>query len=568
MHIAFVALVLATATAAHAQPNPPAAQQSKPESDPKKLGSIEGKVVDATTGAPVAKAILRATVMAAGAGVSMTGPPPSLTATTDAEGKFSFTALEPGNYFLMGERTGYVRQPYGSRVGMMGRGTPLSLKPGEKLIALEFRLVRQAVVAGKVTDDEGEPVQNASVMILQSTPMSRQPMGMQGAQTNDLGEYRIANLAPGRYLVRVDSRFGAMAGQGEPSATPPAEGVLRNAPTYYPAATDPGAASPITLAAGQQATGIDIRLAKARTFQVSGKVVGLSGSARANVSLQRTGGQNEGFYFGGGGGGMVKPDGSFSSTSVQPGSYSVIVMEYDTGRPAVVGRGEVTVSNTNVDSVIVNVRPPLEITGRVIVEGDDVTKPTGQLMLASLNRMPMMMEPARLQEDGTFKFTKVPRDKVMPMLMGLPPNAYVKSVLLGGVDVMETGIDLIAADSGANLEIKIHVKGVTIEGQASDAEGKPMPGAMVLLLPHPFRPDQPSLTLYRKTANSDQNGKFTITGVAPGEYRVYSWDTAVPMINDLTAEALKPYDKNAVAVKTKEGSQERVEVKVSTIQVE
>src|SRR6187551_3074937 len=110
MKVAFVALVLAVATAATAQPNPPAAQQPKPESDPKKLGSIEGKVIDATTGAPVAKAILRATAIAAGAGVSMAGPPPSLTATTDAEGKFSFTALEAGNYFLLGERAGYVRQ--------------------------------------------------------------------------------------------------------------------------------------------------------------------------------------------------------------------------------------------------------------------------------------------------------------------------------------------------------------------------------------------------------------------------------------------------------------------------
>lgn len=570
MRVTIAALVLAAALPSAAQPNVTAAPQAKPESDPKKLGSIEGTVVDATTGAPIARVVMRATATSASAGVSMAGPPQSHSATTDAEGKFSFLALEAGKYFLTGERIGYVRQPYGSRIGMMSMGTPLTVKAGEKLTGIDFRLMRQAVIAGRITDDEGDPVQHASVMVTQSSPMSNRPIFMQSAQTNDLGEYRIASLLPGRYLVRVDSRFGSPGAQEGSSAKPPEEGVLRNVPTFYPSATDPAAATSLTLAAGQEATGIDIRIAKARTFQISGKLVGLSANARVQVGLQRARGANDGSgsYLGGSGGGAVKPDGSFVASSVQPGAYDLIAVQYDGGRPAVVGRSVVTVANTNVEDIVVTIRPPIEVTGRVIVEGDDVTKPTGQLMLASLSRTPMMVEPARIQDDGGFKFAQVPRDKVMPILMGMPRNAYVKSVLLGGVDVVENGLDLNAADSAVNLEIKIHAKGASIDGQASDAEGKPMPGSMVLLLPHPFRSDHPSLLLFRKTASSDQNGRFSITGVAPGEYRLYAWDTTIPTINDLTAEQLRPYDKNAVAVKAKEGAAERVEVKVSTVQVE
>jgi hypothetical protein len=74
--------------------------------------------------------------------------------------------------------------------------------------------------------------------------------------------------------------------------------------------------------------------------------------------------------------------------------------------------------------------------------------------------------------------------------------------------------------------------------------------------------------LYRKMVNADQAGKFSISGVAPGEYRAYAWDGVMPMVSDLTVEALKPYEKNAVAVKAKEGSMERVEVRVSPIAVE
>jgi len=63
---------------------------------------------------------------------------------------------------LTAEKTGYVRQQYGSRGAQFG-GSSIVLKAGDKSASLDFRLPRQAVITGKVLDEDGEPVPNAMV---------------------------------------------------------------------------------------------------------------------------------------------------------------------------------------------------------------------------------------------------------------------------------------------------------------------------------------------------------------------------------------------------------------------
>ena len=50
-------------------------------------------------------------------------------------------------------------------------------------------------------------------------------------------------------------------------------------------------------------------------------------------------------------------------------------------------------------------------------------------------------------------------------------------------------------------------------------DDKPAVGATVALVPEAKRSD-----LYQ-TGTTDQNGRFTIRGVAPGSYQIYAWDS-------------------------------------------
>jgi hypothetical protein len=84
-------------------------------------------------------------------------------------------------------------------------------------------------------------------------------------------------------LIRAEHRLMFGAVQSPAAASSKGEGTMGYVPTYYSGVMDPASAAPITVAAGQQLSGIDIRLQKARVFQVSGKIQG----APSGTRLQR-----------------------------------------------------------------------------------------------------------------------------------------------------------------------------------------------------------------------------------------------------------------------------------------
>jgi hypothetical protein len=336
-------------------------------------------------------------------------------------------------------------------------------------------------------------------------------------------------------------------------------------PTYFPGVTDAASAAPVTVTAGQQLSGIDIQLRKGRVFQVSGVVGNAPSSTRVQVMLQSQRPQSGAFGFAFGQG-TVKPDGSFSLPSVQPGSYDAIAMSVGAGRPEFIGRTPVTVGNSNVDNVVIQAGSPLEVTGRVVWDGEAQGQPklTGQVMLQPAQRVPMFSQPAPIQDDGTFKISGVVRDKAFVQVFGLPPNSYVKSVMAGNVDVTESGLDLSSAETAPVLEIRVSSKSAAVEGVVRDGD-KPAAGAVVMLLPQPFVAER--VPMLRRSTSTDQNGRFTLSGVAPGEYRVYAWDT-YPSINEMDAEQLKSFEKFAATVKLKEESREQVELKLAPLAAE
>lgn len=554
-HLVFTSFLIAQ--------QPPVTDPAKAAEAEKKLASIEGRLVDASTGEPVRKANLVLMQMpAGGGGMVMTGPPPSTAAASDAEGKFSFTKLEPGKYMLSAEKAGYVRQQYGSRPGQFGPATSLVLEPGQQIAKIEFRLMPQAVIMGKVIDEDGEPVPHTMISVLRRMPLARRPMNMMGASSNDVGEFRIASLAPGRYIVRAEQRsnmFGAVASR--PADTSKGEGNTGYVPTYFPGVTDEASATEITVTAGQQLSGMDIQLRKGKVFQVSGKVQGAPAGNRTQVTLQpqRTG--TGGMMFGFGGGGTVKPDGSFAVPSMMPGAWEAVAMTVDSGRPQMIGRTPVTVTNANVENVVIQAGSPMEITGRIIQEGDAKSSLTGQVMLQTMQPSPMFVQPARIQEDGTFKISGVSRDHFRVDVAGLSGDLYVRAVRAGNMDVTTSGLDLSAAETAPPIEIRISPKGATISGAVLDGD-KPSPGAFVIAVPQPFNPER--RTAMQKTSTTDQNGRFTLQGLAPGEYRIYAWDSFLPL-GDLDPEQLKAFDKLAATVKLSEAAREQVELKLASV---
>src|SRR5207244_1328225 len=97
------------------------------------------------------------------------------------------------------------------------------------------------------------------------------------SMTDDLGEYRIFGLVPGRYYLSATCRMQNMMAMGAQdlhtwqaivAGTPTGAADEDYAPTYYPGTNDPTGAVPIELAAGMQLRSIDVLLRKTRTVRI------------------------------------------------------------------------------------------------------------------------------------------------------------------------------------------------------------------------------------------------------------------------------------------------------------
>jgi hypothetical protein len=182
------------------------AAQSGAQSQPEDLCSIEGQVFNAASGEPVRKAnlVLRRV---------NTGPAApgnySYSTASDAAGKFVMKDIEPGQYRLTVDRAGFVNMEYGARSPGRG-GTILSLSRAQSLKDLVFRLTPHGVIAGRIVDQDGEPVARVFVQLARYRYIQgRKQLGLWSdlAFSNDLGESHFRNRArevlPDRRLSRA-----------------------------------------------------------------------------------------------------------------------------------------------------------------------------------------------------------------------------------------------------------------------------------------------------------------------------------------------------------------------------
>ena len=199
----------------------------------------------------------------------------------------------------------------------------MTLSAAQKMKDIAIKLPVQGVVTGRVLDEDGEPLANATVQLMRHGYMDgkRQmwPMGGQG-NTNDKGDYRIFGVGPGKYYALATYRSNY--GFSMPEMRNDKGEQMSYVPTYYPNALSYSQGAQIDVASGAEIAGIDFRLVKARSLKISGKVLN-AGTAR-NINIQLMPKDNEG--------GpawermsntMLDAKGSFTFRDVRPGEYTI-----------------------------------------------------------------------------------------------------------------------------------------------------------------------------------------------------------------------------------------------------
>lgn len=541
MKAASIFLLLWLATAALAQ---------QPAAKPASRAAISGIVTKDPDSQPVKKALIELIAE----NQSEAG---NYTAVTGADGAFRIENILPGRYHLFAEHTGLLDTDKHRSTRTEGR--LLTLAAGQELTDLQIRLQAAAVIRGRVTDEDGDPLANAEVTVLRQTYTAGHSHWTQvGAErTNDLGEYRIANLASGGVNVSVNPppdfksliESGGAEGETRASRDKPS---MSYQTVYYPGTSDRSQASTIQLRAGDEFP-VNFSLTPSPSLSIRGSVVNLPARTSATIMLQ-----SRDFNVVLNGGEMHK-DGSFIIRDVSPGSYTIMAM-VDGSTIPMTARQSLQVGSTNVDGVRLAPQPGATIRGQLRLETRGAAKLDPQqifLMLSSADgdddAGPVTVHESfsnltHVMSDGAFQWVDVPAGNYYVQLVGdANQDWFVRSVSAGGRDVNDAGISVNGGTVG--LDLMLSSNGGMIDGVVADSKNQPVADAVVVAVPEARLRGR--IDRYRKTV-SDQSGHFSLRGIRPGEYTLFAWES-VDSEAYYNPEFLKIYEGQGTALHVSEG---------------
>ncbi len=385
----------------------------------------------------------------------------TVAATTDDTGKWTIDHLPCGKVGIIASRPTFLP----ARVVFL----ELSAENPKRDVRLE--LTPQAAITGRVVDEFGDPVTGARVM-------ARRSMAVDGARqyvdgiigvTNDIGEYRIAALAAGHYLICA----------GEQCATP------------------------LTITAGYNGL-VDFRLSGVVSRRLSGTVAGIPEGAAVQLTLT-----NDSTTVSA----AVSPTGEFELTA-PVGSYTLQATTFS-GSDRLIARTRIAVGDRDIDNISLSLGHGVEVTGTVRTlsqnkPGIDSSKVEVMLYHPVVRGA---ISPARIVWNGdrsAFTASGLAPDTYR-LDVSAPPGLHVERVTAGGSDITDSEI-LINAGYPP-IEVVLSDGGGALEGTAQPAS------AIVILNGnrHWF-------------AVAGAKGHFRADGLPAGDYKLSAWDdlTKVP----------------------------------------
>jgi hypothetical protein len=433
--------------------------------------AIKGRVVETGSNQPIRKARIHAASPALRDG---------RTTYSDANGAFELSALPAGHYTVTTAKLGYVPAAYG-QPRVMELGTAIDVSDGKIVAPIDVAMSRAGVIAGRITDEFGEPLPNTRVaaMRYQGANGNRRLMPAAARVTNDIGEFRIFGLVPGEYYLEATLPGNDVQLYDPDTGNRPAV----YAPTYYPGTANAGSAQPLTITTGQTLSGTNLMLLPVRPVRVTGTVSDSTGALLVNASVMAALRES-------GPGSVVASsvgrDGSFTLAGLTAGEY---VLRVRTGMPqsgAESAAVPFTVGTSDVTNVHIVTSPPTSVTGRVHVDPSELgsLRPTifrlnapagtpGDIGVSGgANTM--------VKDDFTFEL-KIPPGRVF--IRSNTAGWFLRSVRIQGVDVLDSGVTVQPNQPITDVEIQITNKQPEVTGTVRTAAGDPTRTAYIVVFP-------------------------------------------------------------------------------------
>jgi hypothetical protein len=460
-------------------------------------GAIRGRVTAADTGKPLRRVQIR--VMPE----DRTGFTRPLTSNTNVRGEFEVKGLTPGSYFVSALRAGYVATEYGQR-RPQERGIAIAVREGQVVDRIELTLPKGGVLAGRISDELGEPYPGVRVDALTTRYLrgKRQPSIAGVATTDDLGNFRISGLQPGSYHVVATSTETWRNDKKE---------TIGFASTYYPGGPL-DQAQLVTIAASEQKGDLHVSLHSGRAVRISGRVVREDGGPAAGAGVGIAYSYPGVIMTAGMRSVRAAANGSFQIKDVPGGVYSV-----SSGGDDVI----LTVSGSDIDGVVLTQKAGSTVTGMVTTEeGTPPPFPTSGVRVfieAPDDKVLPAVRVVPVGQDWSFKMQNLGGPFVF-RLVGLPDGWTMASAMLNDTNVADTPLDVpTGGKEVSGLKIVVTRKIGRVGGTVLDSNGRPASGAAVVVFA-----DDPSLWMpysrFIRMTRPGADGRFSLSHLPPGTY--------------------------------------------------
>lgn len=498
-------------------PMPPA-RDRRPGENERGTAVIRGQVVAADSGSPLRRAVVRAFSQGGGNGMGQ----------TDAEGRFEIPNLPAGRYFVSAQRTGYVNLQLGQRAPNQP-GTPLEIADGQVLDKVNFALPRGGAISGRIVDELGEPLASVQVSVHRLTFQGGARRltfgGSDGGndRTDDLGQFRLFGLSPGDYYIAATLRNMEFMPMNVTSMSGGSDGY---ASTYYPGTTSLGEARRVTVRAGQDVTNVSFALVAARLGRISGRVT-TSGGEPFLAGMLMVAPRNDDMMGMGLGmsGAQIRPDGTFQTGGLPPGTYTLVVQPRDGQRDAQteVARVDVPVNGDDVRDVFIVTGRGGVIRGRIVSDdGSELPFKPAQARIFAMARDPsrpmMGMRPSTVQPDFSFELSGL-TEVVRLSFSADTPGWTLRHAWKDNVDLADDAVDVGPGQLVEGVELVITRKITELTGLVSDGRDQPVTDATIVIFPEDKARWGTFNSRYIRSARPDATGKYTVRLTPAQDYR-------------------------------------------------
>ncbi|MDX2153778.1 MAG: carboxypeptidase-like regulatory domain-containing protein [Bryobacteraceae bacterium] len=476
---------------------------------------VRGRVVHAGTGDAIAKAVVRATT-------KIGGEEYHAIERTDGDGRFQLQGIVPADYLIGAEKAGFLPRLFGPEEP----GAPpqyLAVKAGD-VHDIVLRLRPMTAIRGRVVDETGEGVNMAQLQLLARGFERGKPAWQVVREfgADGQGQFRFEGLMPGRYVLAAMGLHGMKGGLPSDIDVSLKPVERQYAPAFYGGGREPSEAKLMEVRAGQVLEGIELALLPMETGSIEMTVSGLpSENSYPNLSA------------------MTESEWVLQRRNMTWDAQKRVARLYEPvlpGRYHVVGHleheGRVYAANAVVDVPAGGVAraeltfaPAIDLEGRVRVEGPGAEKfrDVKVTLLPGSVRQPIASElEARPDKEGRFVIRNVPPGVWDIGVEPIPAGGYLKSMTLGGADVLTKDMVIDAASRGP-LNVVVSTRGGVVKGSVEMEDKRTV--ATVLLLPEG---EFAHVISFHQGAETEPGGGFEMRGVTPGRYRVYAFNQIAP----------------------------------------